>query len=350
MASSALTDLENLLHVDDTRDLDAALLQLEGKLGRVSTLHLAEGIHLVTTALSKVQDTYDIRLSRSDFVNKKAINLLRKSSELLQIASELLNHLMEKRKEVAQMDSCVLLFIADTIKACRGTLRFFLNFSEPIAAKTPTVSLFIMKIIKPHVAVISDSINILLYRVFKSLAFQHPDSQETHTFMDMFDVNSCFGPSAPSFTSVFSGGLKKKIQLEKEDLSYLLGEDYFCALCGEDMAESFAILDACRHTLCSTCAESCFMSKVVHDDQEEPRCPFCRTEVGDWTTSDLIMSEIKNGASPMKIKEDEDLILDSVEASQAMIAYVQNSSEFSPFFLNKVVRHYADRALESAMF
>ena len=347
MASAPVTDLRK----KDQRKLDSTFLRLKGKLGRVSSLHMAEGIHLVSTAVRQVQDVYDMRICHLDYVSRRVLKLLQTSSQVLKIACQLLNSLMEKREEITKIEPCVLLFISDTIQACQPTLGFFRDYYHSLNDNPLIVSRYIIKTMKPHAANMSDSINILLYRVFKSLTVQHPQSQETHTFLNNFSVSECFGPSAPAFTTVFTGKLKNKIQSDQEDLSYLLGNNDSCAVCNEDMAEGFAVLDACRHTLCIACAESCFMSRVVHDGCQAPRCPFCRTEVGDWTTSDLITSEIRSGLSPMKITQDDDLVLEALDAAEAMVAYVQRSKEFSPFFLSIVVKHYEDRELfESALF
>ena len=337
MAPSAVEDLKSLLYDEDIRALDSAVLRLEDNLSRVSSLHVAEGTHLVSAGVCLVQKVFDKqRIDPWGFPSWKILQLLRKCSKILQVAYQLLNSFLERKEVVKNMEPCVLLFIADTIRTCQAPITFFLSFFKPVTV----TSVMILHLIRPQAADISDSLNILLFRVFKSFAFQHPQLPETHTFLNMFNIDMCFGPWAPTFNTVFSGTLLSKIQSKQENLRYLLEDDGdCCAICGEDKSENFAVLDSCFHTLCVDCSERCFMSKVhtekPYEDDTETRCPVCRIEIGAWTTSDIIQSETKNGTSPMNIAENKDLIL-PIDPVDLMIASVKSSNLFSPSFLENV--------------
>ena len=165
--------------------------------------------------------------------------------------------------------------------------------------------------IYPYLCSLGDVLDVIAYRHLKLFLNKYRYTPNIKNYLANIPAEDlfCFSRKACE-TNKFSKTLQEKLGVDL-DVSHLLKpDDNECAICGVglDTNSDFAVLDTCNHLMCTDCAEVTLMGKVVDlipleeetDDEDGddhrhmvvlgkvPKCPCCRREVGQWTTTHIM--------------------------------------------------------------
>lgn len=340
---------------EDMEKIEDTEKQITSHLERSSSMEVSEALYLVYHHVEKIVAIFKKTRLPSPSIAEK-------SSRILYLSTKLMSEVLSKTDDIKKQDPYILLFMADVIQTMLPALRFLEEFD----ADTPEA---LLCLVVSHAKIVIEGIQVVLFRIFRTLATKHHFSPPMQSFVRMFDTTRCFGHSAPSLKNVFRGPgstswKKKQLRKKEQDLSYLGGENQCCDICGEDM-EEFAVLDGCCHVFCVSCAERMVMCKIVDIDLELvgefggvscrfdfddvlkfARCPCCRADVHRWVTSEVIRSEACGGRSPLQVREEDNIFCCSpTECIRHVVSLLkEHPSRFGPEFLKQVQAFFADRA------
>ena len=164
--------------------------------------------------------------------------------------------------------------------------------------------------IYPYLCSLRDVVEVIAYRHLKLFLYKYkfnPDMENYLANIPKQDLH-CISRKG-CVTKDFNIALQGKLGVDLK-LSHLLKPDENeCAVCGVslDAYSDFAVLDTCNHLMCTDCAEVTLMGEVIDmiplymetdDDDDDhahlielgkiPKCPCCRREVGQWTTTNIM--------------------------------------------------------------
>ena len=338
---------------EDMEKIEDTEKKITSHLKRSSSMEVSEAVYLVHHHVDKI-----VAILKKTRLPLPCIAEM--SSRVLYLSCKMMTEVLSKTEDIKKQDPYVLLFMADVIQTLLPALRSL----EEFKADTPDE---ILCLVVSHAKILIEGVQVVLFRIFRTLATKHHFTPPMQSFIRMFDTTSCFGHSAPSLKNVFRGpssrSWKKKLRKNEQDLSYLSGEDQCCDVCGEDM-EEFAVLDGCRHVFCVSCAERMVMCKIVNIDLELfgdfggvsctfdfddvlkfARCPCCRADVNHWVTSEVIRSEVSGGRSPLQVRVEDDMFSCSpTECARHVVSLLkEHPSRFGSEFLKQVQAFFADR-------
>ena len=164
----------------------------------------------------------------------------------------------------------------------------------------------------PYLCSLGDVVDVIAYRYLKLFLHKYKYTPGMEKYLGSIRQEEEFHRISRKGckTQNFNSALQDKLGVNLE-VSHLVNADNSeCPICSDslDANSDFAVLDACNHLMCTDCAEVTLMGKVVDlvplyeesddDDDAEyshlvelgkiPKCPCCRQEVGQWTTTHIM--------------------------------------------------------------
>ena len=153
-----------------------------------------------------------------------------------------------------------------------------------------------------------DVVEVIAYRHLKLFLYKYNDFPDLKNYLAIIPEEDLqYMSRKRSEAKNVNIILQDKLGVDLEVSQLLKPDDNECAICGDslDANSDFAVLDTCNHLMCTDCAEVTLMGEVVDlvplgeesDDVEYghlvelgkiPRCPCCRRQVGQWTTTHIL--------------------------------------------------------------
>ena len=267
-------------------------------------LNYAELVSVIETSISfdvtKIFECIIYDPTRGSYVLKKLKDIL---VYLRDNKNEELKAMFVKKSSIP---APIIFYLLETTLQIQRIIKEFRNTYEQMYTTDPICDAYIY----PYLCSLSDVVEVILYRHLKLFIYTYKYTADMDNYLSYIHVNilSHFSINGCE-TQNFSGTLQEKLGVNLE-VSHLLKPDSECSICGDslDVNSDFAVLDTCNHLMCADCAEVTLMGEVFDliplqggaDDENSddhghivelgkiPKCPCCRREVGQWTTTHVM--------------------------------------------------------------
>ena len=309
-----------------------------------SSLNYGEMMLAILRIVFKSNDTAsDSRLFQ--FMNDP-----RDSAAILEVVKDLFIHIRDEKieelrkmhdeKNVPQVKVSIYIFQI-TVEIRERLEIMFDRFHKMVPSTDRDSDSFIY----PYLCLFKDTLDVLIFRHYKFFMGVHRNNAEMETILSkskwLLDSILDQGPT----TTHFETSLQDKVGTQDGVAHLLTANDKSCAICLEEINENsdFAVLDTCNHLMCTDCAEVTLMGDVSDVATYEEvdgydvaldkigKCPCCRKEVMEWTTSKLLIFEQENGCSQLQYPEDKSLQYEEY----------QNVKRFEYFLIESIGNNYS---------
>ena len=293
-------------------------LPISGKSTIDSAIKLWKDLNVSKSSLSYSEIVCEISMylppHDDDYQVRKMIPNLFGNSVILKMLRDLLIYLRDERtNEVKNMQGSNVFNPADSSYKTLIATRIILKSIKCIHVKCMSMrpgSLKIDSQFYPYFHELYDVLVILIHRHLKKIYFKYKDlhtiddyKMNVYISMTPFNFENITNITTAHFggplTAHFGTALKDKVQEVYRHLRSVDNEE--CVICGDEIREDsdFAVLDTCNHFMCTDCAEVALMGRVFdvvpnppellggHEVElsKVPKCPCCRRQVKEWTTS-----------------------------------------------------------------
>ena len=192
----------------------------------------------------------------------------------------------------------------------------------------------------PKLHTIQDIFSVLLFSHSKSFIQHFSGTPEVQVICEDPIVAQILHHTGPRFGPIEDQLLEKLHVLSKEYEKSC--ENLMCLVCLENFQQDdVAILDACSHIVCGSCAEVLFMGSTAEEEgmpstQKMKRCPACRGHVEIWTTAPIAKFYLENKKSLFALEPSEEHIPDNWQTFDDVInaAFLYSCPSYRLFWIS----------------